>query len=137
MILRFILFIAFCYFIYIGIRYFFHPKRKLEAAVESGAFYFYDDEKNVRHNFLMTYKGCLFEGEKYLGTTKNAFDVVSIFIWPHKTEKLQGFTYDDFTFMEAQIKSVYPNAKLDWKKPIQDFLSSKNKRWDDLLDSTK
>ena len=67
--------------IYSGIRYLLHPKRKLELAHEKKRFYFLDDPNNVRKNFLLTYKGVLFEGEKYLGTTTDSFDVVSIFVF--------------------------------------------------------
>ena len=49
--------------IYSGIRYLLHPKRKLELAHEQKRFYFLDDPNNVRKNFLLTYKGVLFEGK--------------------------------------------------------------------------
>ena len=64
-------------------------------------YYFYDDVKNVRKNFFITYKGAMFEGEKYLGTTENSFDVVSIFVWVKDEAKLQGFTKDDFHFLQV------------------------------------
>ena len=101
------------------------PKRKLELAYEQKKFYFLDDPKNIRKNFLLTYKGVLFEGEKYLGTTERAFDVISIFVWTKSPAELKGLTYDDFNIIERKIKSVYPNAKIDWKSPIKEFLTKK------------
>jgi hypothetical protein len=123
-ILRLLLIAAFFYLIYYAFRYIFHPKRKLELAHEQKKFYLYDDPNNVRKNFLVTYKGVLFEGEKYLGTTESAFEVVSIFIWPKDTAKLKGLTKQDFLFIEQKIREQYPNAVIDWKSPIKEFLNS-------------
>ena len=85
-------------------------------------FYFYDDVKNVRKNFFITYKGAMFEGEKYLGTTENSFDVVSIFVWVKDEAKLQGFTKDDFHFLKSEILSNYPKADIGWKNPIEQLM---------------
>jgi cbb3-type cytochrome oxidase subunit 3 len=123
-ILRLLLIAAFFYLIYYAVRYIFHPKRKLELAHEQKKIYLYDDPNNVRKNFLVTYKGVLFEGEKYLGTTESAFEVVSIFIWPKDTAKLKGLTKQDFHFIEQKIREQYPNAVIDWKSPIKEFLNS-------------
>ncbi|MBB4824220.1 hypothetical protein HNO89_001442 [Sporosarcina luteola] len=110
------------YLFYRGIRYLTDPKRKLDEAHEQEQFYFYDDLKNVRKNFFITYKGALFEGEKYLGTTEDAFDVVSIFVWVKDETKLHGFTKDDFHFLAAEITSNYPNAEINWKNPIEKLM---------------
>ena len=104
------------------VKFIINPKRKLELAHEQKRYYFLDDPNNVRKNFLLTYKGVLFEGEKYLGTTDNAFDVVSIFIWPHGVSSLMGFVREDFLFIERKILDEYPNTKLDWKSPIKEFM---------------
>ena len=98
------------------------PRRKLDSAYEQGNFYFYDDVNNVRKNFFITYKGALFEGEKYLGTTENAFEVVSIFVWAKDEMKLQGFTKSDFAFLEKEILMNYPDAKISWKNPIEQLM---------------
>ncbi|RHW33450.1 sigma-w pathway protein ysdB [Lysinibacillus yapensis] len=107
------------YIIYKGVQYFTNPKRKFDVAFENEEYYFYDDVKNVRKNFFISYKGALFEGEKYLGTTENAFEVVSIFVWVHDPMKLQGLTKEDFRYLENEILMNYPNAEINWKNPIE------------------
>jgi hypothetical protein len=108
--------------IYYLIKYIFNPKRKLELAHEQKRYYFFDDYDNVRKNFLVTYNGVLFEGEKYLGTTSNSFEVVSIFIFPRDLAALKGLTKEDFLIIEKNVQGHYPNAKVDWKSPIKDLL---------------
>ncbi|OAS88832.1 MULTISPECIES: sigma-w pathway protein ysdB [Metabacillus] len=125
LLLRILLIALILFLVYTGFKYLFNPKRKLELANEQKQFYLLDDKVNVRKNFLLTYKGVLFEGEKYLGTTTNAFEVVSIFIWAKSTSKLQGLTLADFSHIEDQIKKHYPYAKIDWKSPIKELLIKK------------
>jgi hypothetical protein len=119
---RVILFALIIYVIYFLIKYIINPKRKLELAQEHNQYYFYDDSSNVRKNFLLTYKGVLFEGEKYLGTTNNAFDVVSIFIFPRNVSALKGLSKEDFLFIEKKVQEQYRSAKIDWKSPIKELL---------------
>lgn len=107
---------------YSAIKYFVNPKRKLELAHEKKLFYFLDDKQNVRKNFLITYRGVLFEGEKYLGTTDSAFEVVSVQVWARNTDKLQGLNKEDFYFIEKEILLAYPNTKIEWKNPINNLL---------------
>ncbi len=121
-ILRLLLIVFIFFLLYSGIKYFLNPKRKLELAHEKKQFYFLDDKENVRKNFLITYKGALFEGEKYLGTTTNAFEVVSIFIWSKSTSALQGLTLEDFDYIQEQVKLRYPHSKVDWKSPIKELI---------------
>lgn len=121
-LLRLLLFALIIFVIYSAVKYLLNPKRKLELAHEQKRFYFYDDQNNVHKNFFITYKGVLFEGEKYLGTTTNSFDVVSIFIWPKSTAALKGLVKEDFFFIAAKINEQYPNAKIDWKSPIKEFM---------------
>lgn len=123
LLLRVILLLIFIFLIYTGVKYVFHPKRKLELAHEQKKFYFLDDENNVRKNFLLTYKGVMFEGEKYLGTTPSAFEVVSIFIWPKQTSALKGLVLEDFQYIERKVRESYPVAKTDWKSPIKEFMA--------------
>lgn len=113
------------YLFYRGIRYLVDPKRKLDEAHEKESYYFYDDVKNVRKNFFITYKGAMFEGEKYLGTTDNAFEVVSIFVWVKDETTLQGFTKDDFHFLSSEIYSNYPQAEISWKNPIEKLMKAR------------
>lgn len=121
-LLRMLLFALIFFLIYSVVKYLLNPKRKLELAHEQRRYFLLDYPKNVRKNFLLTYKGVLFEGEKYLGTTENAFEVVSVFIWPHRVDALNGMVREDFEFIEQKVLEVYPNAKIDWKSPIHEFL---------------
>ncbi|WNS74539.1 sigma-w pathway protein ysdB [Bacillus sp. DTU_2020_1000418_1_SI_GHA_SEK_038] len=121
-LIRFLLFALIIFLIYSVFKYLLNPKRKLELAHEQKRYYFLDDQDNVRKNFLITYKGVLFEGEKYLGTTENAFEVISIFIWPRNLASLQGMVREDLQFIERKVYENYPNAKIDWKSPIKEFM---------------
>ncbi len=125
LVFRFLLVIAIIILIYSAFKYLFNPKRKLELAHEKKQFFFLDDKGNVRKNFLLTHKGVLFEGEKQLGTTPNSFEIVSIIIWPKNTEKLHGLERQDFHFMEQEINSFYPNASIQWKSPVKEFLEER------------
>lgn len=121
-LLRIIVIVLIIYLFYKAVCYLTDPKRKLDEAYEKGQYYFYDDVKNVRKNFFISYKGALFEGEKYLGTTEDAFEVVSIFVWVHDPMKLHGMTKDDFKFLEKEILMNYPKAKINWKNPIEKLM---------------
>ncbi|MGD6833305.1 sigma-w pathway protein ysdB [Sutcliffiella halmapala] len=110
------------FIIYSIFKYLLNPKRKLELAHEQKNFYLLDQKNNVRKNFLLTYKGVMFEGEKYLGTTEKSFEVISIFIWPKNPEKLEGLKKQDFSFIQKEIRKQYPDAIIDWKSPIKEFL---------------
>lgn len=122
LLIRFLIIALIIYIFYRAIRYLTDPKRKLDDAYEEERYYFYDDVKNIRKNFFITYKGAMFEGEKYLGTTENSFDVVSIFVWIKNEAKLQGFTTDDFLFLQDEILSNYPKAQISWKNPIEELM---------------
>jgi hypothetical protein len=125
LLIRFVIIAFIVYLFYRGIRYLLDPKRKLDEAYEQEQYYFYDDVKNVRKNFFITYKGALFEGEKYLGTTEDSFDVVSIFVWVKDETKLQGLTKDDFLFLASEINSNYPKAEISWKNPIEALMKAR------------
>ena len=122
--LRFIILALLIFAFYKLLQYIFDPKRKLDEAYEKGNYYVYDDVKNVRKNFFITYKGALFEGEKYLGTTDNAFDVISIFVSVHNLAELQGLTKEDFEFLQNEILISYPSAKISWIEPIEKLIRS-------------
>lgn len=124
LLIRFAVIALIIFIFYKFVRYLLDPKRKLDEAYEKGEYYFYDDVKNVRKNFFISYKGALFEGEKYLGTTKDAFEVVSIFVSVNDTAKLNGFTKDDFLFLEKEILLNYPNAKISWQNPIEQLMKN-------------
>ncbi|MCT6924560.1 MULTISPECIES: sigma-w pathway protein ysdB [Bacillales] len=126
LLLRVLILVVVIYIFYKGVRYLIDPKRKLDEAYENGQYYFYDDVKNVRKNFFISYKGALFEGEKYLGATEDAFEVISIFVFVHDTMKLQGLTKSDFLYLEKEIKMSYPNAKISWKNPIEQLMKEES-----------
>lgn len=126
LLLRLIILLVFILLIYSSVKYLFHPKRKLELAHEQKRFYFLDDADNVHRNFLLTYKGVLFEGEKYLGAAQSSFEVVSIFIWPRKPSALKGLIIEDFRFIEDKVREHYPSAKIDWKSPIKELMQKQN-----------
>lgn len=81
-----------------------------------------DEKRNTRKNFLITYQGILFEGEKYLGTTHDSFEIVSIIIAIKNAQQLEGLTRDDFAIIEHEVRAHYPHAKVQWKSPIKEFL---------------
>lgn len=124
LIFRLLILIATVFLIYRLFTYVINPKRKLELAYEKKDFYFHDDPNNVRKNFLLTYKGVLFEGEKYLGTTDRSFEVVSIFIWAKNPANLKGLDIHDFMIIQENVLEHYPDAKIDWKSPIKEFLNT-------------
>ncbi|MBT2582481.1 sigma-w pathway protein ysdB [Planococcus sp. ISL-109] len=121
-LIRLIIIALIIYMFYRLLKFIFDPKRKLDAALESSTYYFYDDVRNVRKNFFIALRGVQFEGEKYLGTTKDAFDVVSIFVWTETPDKLIGFTKEDFHFLEKEIHMNYPDADISWKSPIEQLM---------------
>ncbi|SFM31480.1 sigma-w pathway protein ysdB [Salibacterium qingdaonense] len=127
LLLRTLILIAVIIVIYAVIKYILNPKRKLELAHDKKQFYFLDEADNVRKNFLITYKGVMFEGEKYLGTTENAFDIVSAAIWVKNRDRLQGLQIEDFTFMEREIQHQYPHAVIEWKSPVREFIAQSDK----------
>ena len=120
--LRFVILALLIFAFYKLLQFIFDPKRKLDEAYEKGDYYVYDDVKNVRKNFFITYKGALFEGEKYLGTTDNSFDVISIFVSVHNLAELQGLTKEDFEFLQNEILMSYPSAKISWIDPIEKLI---------------
>ncbi|WP_079708304.1 sigma-w pathway protein ysdB [Paraliobacillus ryukyuensis] len=120
---RTLIVIAIVFLVYIAYKYVVNPKRKLNVAKEKKQFYFLDEEENVQKNFLMTYKGILFEGEKYIGTIENAFDVVSISVYAKEPEALKGLERDDLFFLEKEILIHYPFATVEWKYPINELLN--------------
>ena len=62
--------------------------------------------------------------EKYLGTTEDSFDVISIFVFPRDVHSLKGFSKNDFKTIEQHILKHYPMANIDWKSPIKEFLNN-------------
>lgn len=125
-VIRFLLLLLLLVLIYQFIKFIGSPKRKLELARKQKRYFLYDDQDNVRKNFLLTYKGVMFEGEKYLAGTKDSFDVVSISIWPQQGISLKGLVHEDFHYIEQKIKRQYQGARIDWKSPVKEFLHRTN-----------
>jgi hypothetical protein len=123
-LLRVVLLLMIFFILYLVIRTIFTPNRKIETARKHKRFLLLDNDDVVK-NFQVTYNGALFTGEKYLGTTHNSIDVVSITIWPQSTTSLKGLSKDDFYFIEKKILEKYPVAKINWKSPIHEFLQQK------------
>lgn len=102
---------ALIFFLFRFISFTLSPERRLAMAQRRGNFYLLDKKENVRMNFLLTYKGHLFEGEKYAtGTT-----VDHILVWmtdPYNTK----LSNDDVTFIHQTIQNTYPYAKIEYKK---------------------
>ncbi|MFC7321101.1 sigma-w pathway protein ysdB [Halobacillus campisalis] len=117
-LLRILLLIAFAFLIYTAYKFFIDPKRKLDAAQERKEFYFYDDPENTKKNFLITYRGMLFEGEKYLGATEDSFEVLTINVSAQRPELLKGLERNDIYFLEEEILIRYPFSKIEWKYPL-------------------
>jgi len=120
-LLRFVLLFFIIFLFYFGVKLLFQSSRKLEAARKHKRFLLID-HKDVRRNFLLTYKGAVFAGEKYMGAKDNTFDVVSISIWPENTANLKGMVKDDFFYIDKKILEHYPNAEIHWKSPVKEFL---------------
>jgi hypothetical protein len=127
-LIRFILFISIIAIAFSLIKYIFNSKRKLELAHQKKELFLLDDFNNVRKNLLVTQKGVLFEGEKYMGTADEAFRVVHIKIWPHSATKLHGLTTKDFIEIEKKLFEQYPYAAIEWSSIVKDLLRKGEKR---------
>lgn len=119
---RILILVAIIFLIYTGIQYIHNPQRRLRLAKQSNEFFFLDEPENSKKNLQFVYKGCSFAGEKYLGTTEDAFAVVDIHITVNEAIELRGLTRDDLYFLEKEILLRYPHAKIEWKHPINQLL---------------
>ncbi|MFQ3542548.1 sigma-w pathway protein ysdB [Halobacillus rhizosphaerae] len=118
LLFRLLLLAAIAFIIYTAYKFVVNPKRKLDLARDKKDFYFHDNKENTKQNFLMTYKGFVFEGEKYLGATDHSFEVVNVSVSAHNPERLQGLEREDIYFLEEEILIRYPYASIEWKYPI-------------------
>lgn len=123
---RILILIAAIVIIYTAVMYFRNPQRRLQLAKNTNEFYFVDEPSNSIKNIQFVYKGCLFEGEKYLGTTEDAFEVVNIDVIAKNPMELSGVTRDDLYFLEKELLIRYPHATIIWKHPINQLFSAKN-----------
>ncbi|GGH72977.1 hypothetical protein GCM10010978_10390 [Compostibacillus humi] len=119
---RILIIIAIVLLFYTLISYLRNPERRLKIAKETNGFYFLDEPDNSKKNLHFVYKGCLFDGEKYVGTTEQAFEVVDIHISVRNPMELAGLTREDLYFLEREILIRYPHAKIKWNHPINQLL---------------
>ncbi|AHZ16902.1 sigma-w pathway protein ysdB [Bacillus velezensis] len=118
-VLRIVLLALLIYFIYMCIKFYANPKRRLRLAQSKENFYFIDEQKNTRKNLQLTYKGVLFEGEKHIPSKDHPLFIHTIFVWTENPEKLNRFSAGDFEEVEKKVLERYPNCKIDWDQPIK------------------
>ncbi|EZH66769.1 sigma-w pathway protein ysdB [Bacillaceae bacterium JMAK1] len=109
-------------------RYATNSSRKLEVAHKRQEFYFFDDPDDARKNFLITYRGVMFEGEKYVSVAESSFEVVRIVMDPKRTERIEGLGYEDFLYLESEVKQRYSYAHVEWRSPIKQLMQRKKIR---------
>ncbi|WP_077327373.1 sigma-w pathway protein ysdB [Virgibacillus siamensis] len=119
---RILIFIALVLLLYTIYKYFRNPDRKLQLAKDNNEFYILDESTNSKKNIQLAYKGCLFEGEKYLGAAEDSFEVVNVHVFAHEPGELRGITRDDLYFIEKELLIRYPYAKIEWKHPINKLM---------------
>ena len=121
LIFRALLFILLVISLYWSFMFLLNPQRKLAQALEEGRTLIMDDQKVVHRNMLIAFKGVLFEAEKYMGTTEEAFQIIKIHVWPRDNQKLVGLEKKDFQQLEKIIEARYPYADVSWKSPIKEL----------------
>lgn len=119
---RIFILIAIVILLYTSYQYYLNPQRKMQKAKKNKEFFFLDDPSDSKINLQFVYKGWLFEGEKYLGTTDYSFDVLNIHIFVHDKTELLGLTTQDLDVLEGKINVYYPHATIHWKHPINQLL---------------
>ena len=110
------------FFIYKMGKYYFSIPRKLQAARNQGRFLLLDAHNNPRKNFLLTFKGAVFEGEKYLGLTDDSFAVISITIWLKDIPQPRQLSRKDFFYIQNELLNSYPKAAIEWSGTAKDIL---------------
>ncbi len=118
LILQIAILFTIIFFLYKGIKRFLNPMRKLHSCQKHKQFFLLDERHNARKNFSLTYKGLLFEGEKYLRKKNDPESVSSILISAASPDDA-NVTREDLLYIEEQIKRHYPEAKVDWEEPLQ------------------
>ncbi|GAA0601114.1 sigma W pathway protein YsdB [Virgibacillus siamensis] len=119
---RILILIALALILYTIYKYYRNPLRKLHIAKDNEQFYMLDESADSKKNIQLVYRGCLFEGEKYLGAAENSFEVVNISVFANEPAELRGITRDDLYFIEKELLIRYPYAKIEWKHPINKLL---------------
>nr|WP_263325490.1 sigma-w pathway protein ysdB [Neobacillus sp. Marseille-Q6967] len=125
-LLRLVLLSFLLFMFYRLVKYFFTPQRKLESARKHKKFLLLDYDEVIK-NLHLTYNGCLFTGEKYLGSVQNKTEVVSISLRLENITALKGMSMEDFYYIEKKILEKYPAASINWQSPIGEFLNQQKK----------
>lgn len=121
--LRTVIVVLILFLLYSSVKYLLSPKRKLKLAHEHKKVFLLDDASDIRKNFLLTYRGVMFEGEKYKGPEHSEPGELSIFIWPKQTAAWNELKQEDRREIENILHQSYPSAVIDWKSPAQDLSS--------------
>ena len=119
LILKMALLSTIIFFLYKGIKQFLSPQCKLYSSQKHNQFFLLDERHNARKNFTLTYKGLLFEGEKYLRNGNDPESVCSILISAASPTDAACVTKDELLYIQEQINLHYPEAEVDWEEPLQ------------------
>lgn len=122
LLFRILILLAIILLVYTWIEYLRSPERKMRIAKNLKTFYFDDEPSNSKRNLQFIFRGCLFEGEKYLGTTEDSFEVLNIHVTVKDPIELKGINRDDIYFLENELLQRYPHAKITWKHPIDKLI---------------
>ena len=121
LILKMAIMITIIFFLYSGIKRFLSPRHKLYSFQKHQQFYLLDERHNAHKNFTLTYRGLLFEGEKYLQDKNDPESVSSILISTSSSAEADYLTRDDLLYIEEQVKLHYPEAEIEWEESLQDL----------------
>jgi cbb3-type cytochrome oxidase subunit 3 len=122
LLFRILILLAIILLVYTWIEYLRSPERKMRIAKELNQFYLTDEPNNSKKNLRFVYKGCTFEGEKYVGIAEDSFEITNIHISVWNPMELKGITREDLYFLENEILLRYPFAKIEWKHPIDQLV---------------
>lgn len=128
LLFRLLLMIAVAIIVFSITKYILDPRRKLESAKNRGDFYLLDDTENIRKNIDFTYKTALFEGEKFMDSLKAGPDVTTIMVWSEDIDEFQKMSLRDFQFIERELKLRYPEAVVEWRSPVREWIRRLERR---------
>lgn len=122
LLFRILILFAIILLVYTWISYLRSPERKMRIAKDLNQFYLTDEPNNSKKNLRFVYRGCTFEGEKYVGIAEDSFEVTNIHVSVCNPMDLKGITREDLYFLENELLIRYPYAKVEWKHPIDQLL---------------
>ena len=115
-VLRIVLLALLIYFIYMCVKFYANPKRRLRLAQSKENFILLTNRKHAK-NLQLTYKGVLFEGEKHIPSKDHPLFIHTIFVWTENPEKLNRFSAGDFEEVEKRYWSGTRIARLIGTSP--------------------